>query len=299
MDENIYEKYIKAGKCASSARDYGIKLIKPGKNLLEISEQIEAKIRDQNCGIAFPVNISINEVAAHYSPRHDDNNCFKQGDVVKLDVGAHVNGYIADTAITIEIGTNKYKDMITASEKALQSAIENIKTGINLSTIGELIEKTITEYGYKPISNLTGHGLQQYELHSGLTVPNVGSMTSRQKPQEGDVVAIEPFATDGYGHVVSGKGSNIYRCEQTLKTKLLRDNRSKQYFEKFKNTFRTLPFAERWCQDLVPHSSMILKKLSYYGVLKHYPQLIEAKRGVVTQNEHTVIVHESECEVIT
>ncbi|MCK5113123.1 MAG: type II methionyl aminopeptidase, partial [Thermoplasmatales archaeon] len=207
MDKDVYEKYLSAGKIASEARDFGINLIKTGGKFIEVAEKVESKILDSGAALSFPVNIAINDLAAHYSPRNDDELVFKRGDVVKLDVGSHIDGYIADTAITVEVETHNYKDMIKASSDALDAAINLMKAGINLSEIGKTVEKTITAYGFKPVDNLTGHNLEKYSLHSGLSVPNVSNAFSRSKPKIDDVLAIEPFATNGAGHVISGDGS--------------------------------------------------------------------------------------------
>jgi len=299
MDSNIYEKYRLAGKIAADARDYGKDLIKAGVSFLEVANKVESKIVDSGAGLAFPVNISINEVAAHYSPRHDDKRVFKKGDVVKLDVGTHIDGYIADTAITVEVGTDKYRDMIKASSDALDAAIDFMKAGADLSELGKNVKKTINIYGFKPIDNLTGHSLQKYVLHSGLNIPNVPDTSQRIKPKARDVIAIEPCATDGEGHVISGKGSNIYLCNKTFRTKLVRDKRYRIIFNKFVKEYGTLPFAQRWSQKLFENNDIFLRKLSFLGLIKHYPQLIEAKKGIVTQKEHTVIVTEDGCEVTT
>lgn len=299
MDDNIYEKYKCAGKIAAEVRDSGAELIKPRVSFLEVANHVESAIKEKGAGIAFPVNISLNEIAAHYSPRHDDTLVFKKGDIVKLDVGIHIDGYIADTAITVEVGTNNHDDMIKASNDALDNAIGLVKSGVDLSEIGKVVEETISSYGYRPIDNLTGHSLKQYELHSGMSVPNVSNMSSKVKPQDGDVLAIEPFATNGAGHVISGKGSNIYLCSKSFRSKIIRDNRSKILFDKMRTKFKTLPFAQRWYEELFPNSDLALKKLSFLGLIKHYPQLIDAKNGIVTQKEHTVIVKEDGCEVIT
>jgi len=300
MDNAIYEKYKHAGKIAADARDYGVSLLKPGVRLVDVATDIETKIKENGAGLAFPVNIALNTAAAHYSPRHDDSLVFKKGDVAKLDVGAHVDGYIADTAITVEIGTHTYDTMIKASSGALEKVIEVLKAGILLSEIGAVVQETITACGYKPIDNLMGHGLDRFELHSGLSVPNVRSLGNKMKPKDGDVLAIEPFATNGAGHVISGGGSNIYLCNRSLKAKLIRDSKIKFMFERMAAQFTTLPFAERWYHDLFPNSNdLALKKLSFLGLIKHYPQLFEAKGGIVTQKEHTVIVKENGCEVTT
>ncbi len=299
MDDEVYEKYKRAGKIAAEARTFGVTLIKPGARILDVATMIEKKIEERGAGLAFTVNIACNSLAAHYSPRHDDLLTFNRGDVVKLDVGAHITGYIADTAITIELDTHRYDTMIRASAEALEQAITVLQSKTPLGDVGKVIEHTITSYGYKPIENLMGHGLARYELHSGLSVPNVGSFNTKIQPKDGDVIAIEPFATNGAGHVISGEGSNIYLCIDTLKTKFIRDSKTKTLFEKIQSHFGTLPFAQRWFHELFPKDDYAIKKLSFLGAMKQYPQLVEAKGGIVTQKEHTVIVRENGCEVIT
>ena len=300
MNDEIYEKYRRAGKIASEVRDYGASLIKPGVRLLKVADSVESKILSENAGIAFPVNISLNEVAAHYSPRDVDKLFFKKGDVVKLDVGVHVDGYIADTAVTVEVADNKYEDLIKSSSDALDAAIDMMKPGVNVGLVGRKIEETINSYGFKPVGNLSGHSLECYNLHSGMDIPNVNVKFGAAKPKEGDVIAIEPFATNGKGHVVSDKGGNIYLCNRTMKTRFVREERSKIMFNKIRSEFKTLPFAQRWCKKLFPNNAdLILRRLSFLGVLKHYPRLVEQNKGMVSQKEHTVIVKDDGCEVIT
>jgi len=299
MDEEIYEKYILAGKIASEARNMGSKIIKPGVSLLDVANKVEAEILKSGAGIAFPVNLSINEIAAHYSPNHADKLIFKKGDVVKLDVGAHVDGYIADTAVTVEVETDKHSDLIKASEEGLKVAIDMIKPGVSLSSIGSSVSKKIAEYGFKPVDNLTGHSLEKFVLHSGVSVPSIPDLMNKHKVKEGEVLAIEPFATDGTGHVVSGSGSNIFRCSSSFKSKFVRDRRSKLLHNRLVKSFKTLPFAERWTTSLFENNETILRRLSFLGMLKHYPQLIDVGKGIVTQKEHTVIITKDGCEVTT
>lgn len=299
MDDSVYENYKRAGKIAADARDYGVGLLKPGVRLLDVATKVESRIIKNGAGLAFPVNIARNTLAAHYSPRHDDSLIFQKGDVVKLDVGAHIDGYIADTALTVELETHQYDMMIKASDEALQKVIEVLSTHLTLSEAGRTIENTITSFGYKPIDNLMGHGLGRYELHSGVSVPNVGALGNKSTLTDNDVVAIEPFATNGAGHVISAEGSNIYLCKDSIKAKFIREYKTKALFNRIKTHFGTLPFAQRWLHDLFPKDEVVMKKLSFLGVMKHYPQLVEAKGGIVTQKEHTVIVREDGCEVIT
>ncbi len=300
MDDDVYEKYRRAGKIAAEARDYGAGLIKTGVSFPNVADSVESRIVEKGGGVAFPVNISVNEIAAHYTPRHDDKLVFKKSDVVKLDVGVHVDGFIADTAVTVEVETNEYEDMIKASSDALDAAIDMIKPGVNLGDVGKKIEETIKSYGYKPVENLTGHSLECYNLHSGISVPNVSTKLGRVKPRDGDVLAVEPFATNGKGHVISGKGSNIYLCNKSFRSRFVRENRSKVVFKKIKAEFKTLPFSQRGCKKIFPNTAdIILRRLTFLGTLKQYPQLVEQNHGIVTQKEHTVILKDDGCEVTT
>ncbi len=297
MDKEVYEKYMEAGRIAAEARDLGASMIKPGVKILDVVENVENHILSKGAKLSFPVNISINEIAAHFTPLRGDKQVFRRGDIVKLDVGSHIDGYIADTAITVEVETNHYGDMIEASAAALEKAIENMKPGVSLSEIGGIIEKTINSYGYNPIDNLTGHSLDRYVLHSGMSIPNVPSIKSSRKPKVGDAIAIEPFATNGIGHVVTGRGSNIYIIRRSIG--MLRDKHTKMLFHQIKTNFRTLPFAHRWCTKLSSYNEVSLNRLNYLGFISQYPQLIEQTKGIVTQKEHTVIVTENGCEVTT
>lgn len=300
MDQVVYENLIKAGKIGGEARDFGAEMIKPGVSFLEVAEAVESKILENDAGLAFPINISRNQIAAHYTPVSDDKNVFEKGDIVKLDVGAHVNGFISDTAVTVEVGSNKNIDLLKASEEALNTAIEMIKPGLNLSKVGKKIQKTIESFNFKSIDNLTGHSLEKYNLHSGVSVPNVSEHLGGTKVKEGMVLAVEPFATTGRGHVISGDGSNIYRCRKTYRTHLVRDQKYLILFQKVHKKFGELPFSSRAFEKEFPgFSDKVLKKLSFYGMLKHYPQLIEQKKGLVSQKEHTMIITKDGCEVTT
>jgi methionyl aminopeptidase len=299
MEDEVYEKYKLAGKIAADAREFCKELIKPGVSYLEIVNKIESKILNAGAGLAFPVNIAINEIAAHFSPKHNDRLIFNEEDIVKLDIGAHVDGYIADTAITIEVETNYSNDLIKASSEALEVAINLIKPGADIAEIGATVQETIISYGFKPIDNLTGHSMQRYLLHAGISIPSVANTVQNATLKTGDVLAIEPFATTGAGHVTSGGGSNIYLCKDSVNPRLIRDKRSKLIFDKVKNKFKTLPFAQRWFEEQFSNSNSVLRKLSFLGLLKHYPQLIDAKKGIVSQKEHTVILTKDGCEIIT
>lgn len=295
MDKEIVGKYRKAGKIAGEAREYGISLVKENTLLLDVAEKIEKYIIEKGAKPAFPVNIGINDVAAHYTPRHDDKSFFRKGDVVKIDVGAHVDGYIGDTAGTVEVGTNRYKNMIKASKEALSVAVELIKPDVGLSVVGAGIETTIRSYNFVSVENLTGHSLKQYRLHAGKSVPNI-SNDVKEKIKKDDVLAVEPFATNGAGRVGGRIMGNIYRLAMDREPGT---ENGKKLLKHIKENFGVLPFAERWCRDKVDNAEIVLRKLMRAMIITGYPVLREINKGIVTQAEHTVIVTENGCEVIT
>jgi len=295
MDKEIVGKYRKAGKIAGEAREYGISLVKENTLLLDVAEKTEKYIIEKGAKPAFPVNIGINDVAAHYTPRHDDKSFFRKGDVVKIDVGAHVDGYIGDTAGTVEVGTNRYKNMIKASKEALSVAVELIKPDVGLSVVGAGIETTIRSYNFVSVENLTGHSLKQYRLHAGKSVPNI-SNDVKEKIKKDDVLAVEPFATNGAGRVGGRIMGNIYRLAMDREPGT---ENGKKLLKYVKENFGVLPFAERWCRDKVDNAEIVLRKLMRAMIITGYPVLREINKGIVTQAEHTVIVTENGCEVIT
>ena len=291
LERIILEKYKAAGKILIEVRDAALELVKPGNRLLEVAEFVESSIRDRGGEPAFPCNISRNEEAAHATPSIDDEAVFGEEDLVKLDIGVHIDGYIADSAVTVDL-SGKYEELIRASEAALDEAIKIIHDGVSTVEIGEVIEEAIKERGYKPIVNLSGHGLVRYNSHAPPTIPNV-------KYEHGvilrtnDVIAIEPFATDGGGKVVESGNVEIYSL---IKPKPVRMREAKKLLDEIKK-YNGLPFARRWLPR--ERLNLALRALKNTGVLRDYPILREEDRGLVAQAEHTVIVKEDGCEVTT
>lgn len=287
LSEEVLEKYRLAGRVAREARDYGAGLIREGASLLEVVNTIEALITSRGARPAFPVNIAINEVAAHFTPRHDEVDLrFGRGDVVKLDVGVHIDGYIGDTAVTVEVGSASWTDMRKAAEEALAAAVELLRPGADLSLVGQAIETTIASRGFKPIENLTGHSLERNLLHAGISVPNVkekGAGTVR----EGDVLAVEPFATNGMGRVDGKKNSSIYRY---VRHSFARTSEARSMLRDIEANFPSLPFSERWCVRYEKNAIPALETLVRSGAVSFYPTLREVDDGIVTQAEHTVLI---------
>ena len=281
---SMMENHILAGKIAKEVREWGRQLFKPGAKLLDIAEAVEEKIREKGGQPAFPCCLSLNSIAAHYSPFPNDPLVLQKGDVIKLDMGAHINGKVADTACTIEIGTSNYQKLIEASEKAVMNAINLMEPGVKLGELGKTISETIVKSGFQPITNLSGHGLGDYIVHDHPTVPNHNN-EDPTKLEEGQAIACEPFATTGQGSVKDGKPCGIYALVNKRPT---RSMQARQVVEFIGKNYNTLPFSCRWIK--VPGALMILNQLEREGILRQYTQLPEKSGGMVSQCEHSIII---------
>ncbi len=293
LDAKSKRKYIKAGRIAKKALEKGKETCKAGKSYLSVVDKVEKVIHKYGARPAFPVNISVNDVGAHYTPYPGDEKYFEEGDIVKIDVGVHLDGFIADNALTVEIGTKRHDDLIKAAEESLDIAIKSIRPGVKTKDIGRNIESVIESRGFKPISNLSGHSIERYSLHSGLSVPNVPKGRGRIK--KGMVLAIEPFATDGKGKVRNGENSRIVKLEKPRNLK----GEDKEFYNWVKERFHHLPFTGRWCRSYGDDYEYRLKRLIRFNAAMTYPILVEAKGSLVTQREHTVIVTSKGAKIIT
>jgi len=291
MMADIPEEHRTACKVAARARDVGARKIAEGVKLLDVAEEVENTIFDMGAAPAFPVNLSLDTIAAHYTPHCGDETVFEKGSLVKMDVGAHVEGYIGDTATTVEVGTSRWSKLTQAAKEALESAIDMAGPGVSTRDLGRVIERSICSYGLQPIKNLTGHGLGRYDLHSEPSIPNFPEGPDFRL-REGMVVAIEPFSTTGKGYVRGERGGSIYRLIRN------REPKSKSLYQTYttiKEMYPLLPFAQRWLAAGQPE----LKKLSKLGIIAEYDILVEATNGMVAQEEHTILITEGGCEVLT
>jgi len=269
---------------ATKALTYGKSLVKEGVLVLNVCEKIEAKIKGLGGKLAFPVNVSINRIAAHYTALPNDKMSLSRGDLVKLDVGAHINGAIGDVATSVDLGNNK--KLIQSVENALENIKELIKPGTELRQIGKVIQKTIQENGFSPIKNLSGHELGLYEVHAGITIPNYDN-GDKTKLKKGQHIAIEPFATNGAGKITEGGESGIYRL---INIKPVRDLYARNMIKFINEEYKGLPFAKRWLVQKFPSYNYILRLLEKENVVKQYPQLVEISKGLVSQAETSFTV---------
>jgi methionyl aminopeptidase len=290
MNDDIFEKYRDAGILAAKILTSSAQGIRIGASYLDLVESIEEQVREKGAALAFPLNLSLNEDAAHDTASPGDIRVFAKGDVAKLDLGIQIDGYIADTATTIDLGSNSL--LLEASGQALDAAIRVIRPGATAGDLGAAIQKEIECRGYRPISNLTGHGLDRYILHRSPTIPNVG-IHGGVVLEEGMVFAIEPFATTGSGHVGEKTRKEIY---SQVSQKPVRIPAARTILSKIKDR-QGLPFARRWLDE--KKLDITLPALVRSKVLHVYPVLSDIPGSLVSQHEHTVIVTSDGCIVTT
>jgi methionyl aminopeptidase len=298
FDDLALDKFRRSGKILRQTREELRSFVREGMPVIEICERAESLIRDKGGNPAFPCNVSIDDIAAHYTSPPNDTRTVPEKSVVKVDIGAHVDGYVTDTAITICFNP-EYENLVETAERALKTAVDSILPDMSTSKLGMIIEKAIKTRGFKPVSNLTGHQVGRYLVHAGTSLPNVSHILS-SKIKLGGVYAIEPFVTlpDAVGKVENGDDVTIFRF---VKSRSVKNPHARQLLKHIEENFRTLPFAERWLQDIVPkeHYKEAFRELLTSKALMGYPIFIEASRKKVAQAEHTVLIVQDGCVVLT
>jgi len=284
MEKQELEDYNKAGEIALQVKEFAKNLIKPDMLLVEIAKKIHAEIEKLGAQPAFPVNLSIDDIAAHYHPTIEDKT--KASGLLKIDLGIHINGFIADTAFSIDLTPdNKHKELIKAAEQALENALEKVKQDPTLDEIGQIIQETIESKGFSPIINLSGHSLDKYSIHAGITIPNY-SNGNKNKLDQG-AYAIEPFSTTGEGKIYEGPSGNIYSITTPKNT---RSPTARKILDYIMDKYQTLPFSLREIQEeFGSMARLALRELENAGIIHNYPQLIEKSHKPVAQAEHTFI----------
>jgi methionyl aminopeptidase len=295
LTEEEFKRYLEAGRMAVKVKEEILRIVAPGAKAVEVAERIEGLIRYHGGEPAFPVNISIGSVAAHYTPVIGDPTVFPEKGLVKVDFGVHVDGYIVDTAVTIDLGGD-YAVILNAAREALEKALQKIAPGASFKEIGKVVEETAKRYSLKPIRNLSGHRIDRYRIHAGESIPNYPVSLIPWKFREGGVYAIEPFITNGAGIVAEENLVTIYSVK---KTKIKAQEKEERVLREASTRFKGLPFCGRWLSDLGEDIENILNKLRVMGALHPYPVLTEIAGGQVAQFEETVVIYSGSPHVVT
>lgn len=297
MDADALDGYRRAGRIAAEARELGASLVAPGVRLFDVATRVEAFVAEQGAALAAPCCLSIGDEAAHYSPRLGDEREFQEGDLVKVDVSVHVDGWIADNAMTLEVSTDRHRALIDAARAATDAAVAAVRPGGAIADASGAAEQALLSRGVRPVSNLTGHNILRHTLHGGVHIPSVAAQ-ARGTFEPGMALAIEPFATAGVGEIRESGEGNIYRL---LSPKPQRDPLARKLLDHVRKTHPSMPFPGRALAGVVPDAKLpyALRLLERSGALLHYGVLREVSGAPVAQFEHTVLVLEDEVVVTT
>ncbi|MEM4289151.1 MAG: type II methionyl aminopeptidase [Nitrososphaerota archaeon] len=293
---NQLDRLRQAGSIAASVLREAALRVRPGIRSLALCEWVEARIRELGARPAFPCNIGIDSVAAHFTPTASDDVEITAGSLVKIDIGVELDGYITDTAVTLDM-RSPHGYLVDVAREALRNVLGLLRGGLRVAEIGGVVYETATRYGCKPIANLSGHEIKRYNLHAGVSIPNIPTSDS-QRLESCHIYAIEPFITlrDAPGLVVNSKIVNIFSVRDiSLRARGLTP-REQDALKEIIDVSRGLPYTLRWLSE---RTAMIHQHLYRRGLVFGYPVLVEKSGAPVSQAEHTVIVYEDGCEVLT
>ncbi|MFH0943876.1 MAG: type II methionyl aminopeptidase [Planctomycetota bacterium] len=290
------QKVRDACAIAGHVRGLVASLIQPGARLIDVALAGHERIAEMGGRAAFPLQISRNEIAAHYCPYIGDPTEFEEGDVVKADIGVHVDGHMADTAVTVDLSADgRHENLLLAAKEALDAAISVAGPEVEVAEVGRAIHQAITARGLNPIRNLTGHGVDRWCIHKAPQIPNVPSGRGRLKANT--FVAIEPFATDGEGMIEERGDAHVFMAKKSGKK--ARGAHPKVLAAI--SEFRGLPFGSRDLVQLFPLQQVAdtLNAMNMAHQLISFPPLCEKKGRLVSQFEHTLHITDSGAEVLT
>ncbi|KAK6458142.1 methionine aminopeptidase 2 [Scheffersomyces xylosifermentans] len=313
---NRWEDFRKGAEIHRRVRHKAQSSIRPGMTMTEIADLIENSIRSYaaadhtlKAGIGFPTGLSLNHVAAHYTPNAGDKLVLGKDDLMKVDIGVHVNGHICDSAFTMTFNEDgKYDSIMQAVKAATNAGIKEAGIDVRLNDIGEVVQEVMESYEMelngktypiKCIRNLNGHNIGDFIIHSGKTVPIVpnGDMT---KMEEGETFAIETFGSTGNGYVLPEGECSHYARNQDIANLRPPTEKSKALLNVINENFGTLPWCRRYLDRTGEEKYLYaLNQLVRAGIVEEYPPIVDIKGSYTAQFEHTILLHPHKKEVVT
>ncbi|KAM0686990.1 Methionine aminopeptidase 2 [Conglomerata obtusa] len=306
-------KARRAAEAHRRSRYKAQKLLKPGVSIAKVIETIENSTRtmlhgELNNGIGFPTGVSLNNCAAHFTLNPlDDDIILGADDVLKVDFGTHVDGWIMDSAFTVAFNP-RYENLLLASQEATEAGIKALGVDVRVCDIGAVISEVMQSYEIeidgkncpiKAVTNLNGHSIDRYTIHAGITIPNINN-GDKTKIKEDTFYAIETFATTGKGYVTNGPNCSHYMMEGSGKP--VKNENNLKVLEVVKKEFKSLPFCPRYIDTFVTLKNSSVPAVKTLSLLKHfeaYPPLYDNAGSYVAQFEHTIYLSENEKEILT
>lgn len=286
MEPEELKQWKRAGSLAHQALHFGVREIKKGALLLDVCRAVDHFIVENGGQPAWSTQVSCDATAAHATASFEDTTVL-ESELASIDVGAHINGFIGDNAATIDL-SGSYKDHLRAAQDALNAAMKLVAPGVHTSEIGKVVEEAIVSHGLQPVTNLSGHGISPFVIHDAPSIPNVGAKGNAELV-EGEVIAIEPFATNGVGVVMDSSPNELFSLVDTRPT---RNPVARQVLQDVKQTYGPFPFAKRLIAEKygLGRATLALRELVRNGSLEEHPPLVEKSGGNVAVFEHTLLV---------
>ncbi|KZF25690.1 methionine aminopeptidase 2-like protein [Xylona heveae TC161] len=319
MNNDFLSDYRQGAEVHRQVRQWAQKWIKPGQSLTEIANGIEDSVRRlvghmgleegdaKIAGMGFPTGLSINHCAAHYTPNAGNKMILQEKDVMKVDIGVHVNGRIVDSAFTVAFD-HTYDNLLEAVREATNAGVKEAGIDVRMSDIGASIQEVMESYEVqiggetfpvKCIRNLNGHTIGHHIIHGGKSVPIVkgGDQT---KMEEGETYAIETFGSTGKGYVRDDGEVSHYSKIPDAPNVSLRLSSAKNLLNVINKNFGTLPFCRRYLDRLGQDKYLLgLNNLVASGIVESYPPLCDIKGSYTAQYEHTLLLRPTVKEVIS
>ena len=318
-NDDFLRDYRQGAEIHRTVRQYAQRMIKPGMSLTEIAENIENSTRAltehpgleegdaMKGGVGFPTGLNINHIAAHYSPNAGNKVVFTEKDVMKVDIGVHLNGHIVDSAFTIAFD-HKFDNLLTAVREATNTGVREAGIDVRVGDIGAAIQETMESYEIeldgktypiKSIRNLNGHDIIPYSIHGGKSVPIVKS-NDQTKMEEGEVFAIETFGSTGRGYVTDDLETSHYALRPDAPNVPLRVSSARSLLSVIKKNFGTIPWCRRYLDRLGQEKYLLgLNNLVQAGIVEAYPPLVDVKGSYTAQFEHTILLRPTMKEVVS
>ncbi|KAK7414436.1 hypothetical protein QQX98_006715 [Neonectria punicea] len=320
-DPTFLKNYRKAAEVHRQVRHWVQETVKPGQTLAEIALGIDDGVRallgnpglepgqSLQAGLGFPTGLSLNHCVAHYTPNPGQKDVVLQHqDVMKVDFGVQINGWIVDSAFTMSFDPT-YDNLLAAVKDATNTGIRNAGIDVRISDVSAAIQEAMESYEVeihgkvypvKPVRDLCGHDIKHYHIHGEKTIPFIKN-SIQTKMEEGEIFAIETFGSTGRGSIRDGQGVYGYGLSDNAPERVnLPLSSANRLYKTIKENFGTLVFCRRYLDHLGCDRYLAgLNCLVSNGILQSYEPLMDIPGSYSAQFEHTILLRESYKEVVS
>jgi len=247
-------------------------------------------------GIAFPTCISVNEIIGHFSPLKGEGRLLKAGDVAKIDLACHIDGFIAAAAHTIVIGGDKVEDkradVIMAAWNAAEAALRLVQVGNTNTQVTEAFAKIAEEFKCKPVAGVLSHQLKKHVIDGNKVI--ICAETAEEKVDEFEFEMNEVYCLDIVMSTGEGKGKETEMRNTVYKRNvensyILKTQKARQFIHEVNKRFPALPFSLRAIED-VQVARVGASEAKRHDLLDEYPVLREKEGEHVAQFKFTVLL---------